>query len=198
MARTIAGRVQMAEQMMQMKVIQNPQQYFQVINTGRIDSMYEGTMDELLLIKKENEELLDGQNPLISPLDKHSEHIQEHKAVLADPDLRNDPNLVKVVMDHIEGHLNMLRTTDPALLNMVGEQALPPLQPTNNNPPGGQPTGGPNVPQPPQASLQSGSNPAAMAPPSPPQGRLPGLPKVPAGALVNPGIQQAAMGNVKG
>lgn len=210
LSRTIAGRVQMAEQMMQMKVIQNPQQYFQVINTGRIDSMYEGTMDELLLIKKENEQLLEGENPLVSPLDKHSEHIQEHKSVLADPDLRVDPNLVKTVMDHIEAHVNALRTTDPSLLQMIGEQALPPLQPNNGNPPGGQPDGqGPQ--QPPQGALQGSPNSDMMQPQGPPnqpgqsvqgpggeQAGLPAPAKVPAGLLSNPSLQQASMGNVKG
>lgn len=203
LSRTIAGRVQMAEQMMQMKVIQNPQQYFQVINTGRIDSMYEGQMDELLLIKKENEEILEGKNPLVSPLDKHSEHIQEHKAVLADPDLRNDPMLVKTAMDHIEGHLNALRNTDPSLLQMIGEQPLPPIQPQ-------MPPGGPQGPQqPPQGALQNSPNSDVM---SQDQGTQvagqgmqgPGVQnispaqpaKVPASLLANPGIQQSAMGNV--
>jgi len=209
LARTIAGRVQMAEQMMQMKIIQNPNQYFQVINTGRIDSMMEGTMDELLLIKKENEQLLDGEDPLVSPLDKHSEHIQEHKSVLADPDLRNDPNLVKKVMDHIEAHVNSLRTTDPSLLQMIGETPLPPLQPMNPNPPGGQPNMDPNQPQPPQGALQGSPNGDMMAPQQPMQAgqniqgpggenaNMPQPAKVPASLLANPAIQQSAMGNVK-
>lgn len=136
LSRTIAGRVQMAEQMMQMKLINKPEEYFQVINTGRIDSMYEGEMNELLLIKKENETMMEGENPLVSPLDKHSLHIVEHKAVLADPELRQDPNLVKSVVQHIQDHLSALRTTDPALLQIVGEQPLPPVQTPGNSVPG--------------------------------------------------------------
>jgi len=209
LSHTIAGRVQMAEQMMQMKIIKNPQQYFQVINTGKMEAMYEGEVDDLLLIKKENEELLDGKNPLVSPMDKHSVHIDEHSAVLADPDLRNDAGLVKIVMDHIEAHMNALRNTDPSLLQMRGEQALPPLQP-NNNPPGGQPNGAPPQ-QPPQGAVQNSPIPQEM---NPQAGNTvagqsmqgPGVTnvnpaqpsKVPAGLLSNPGLQQAAMGNVKG
>jgi hypothetical protein len=209
LSKTIAGRVQMAEQMMQMKIIKNPQQYFQVINTGRLDAMYEGEIDDLMLIKKENEELLEGNNPLVSPMDKHSVHIDEHSMVLADPDLRTDPNFVKIVMDHIQGHMDALRNTDPALLQMRGEQALPPLQ-NNNNPPGGQPQNGPPGGQPPQQSLTGSPMPAMM---SPAQGQTvagqsqqgpgvrninPGQPaKVPQSLLSNPALQQAAMGNVK-
>lgn len=147
LSRTIAGRVQMAEQMMQMGIIKDPEQYFQVMNTGRLDSMTEGIMSELMLIKQENEQFLDGKTPIVSPLDAHKQHIMEHKSVLADPDLRQDPDLVKNVMDHVEQHLNMLRNTDPALLQLVGEQPVPPLnpppQPQAPNGPQGMPPQGP-------------------------------------------------------
>jgi hypothetical protein len=127
LARTTAGRVQMAEQMLQMNLIKSPEQYFQVINTGKIETMFEGEMNELLLIKSENEQLLEGKEPIVSPLDKHRLHINEHKAVLSDPDLRRDPELVQIVVNHVQGHLDALRETDPALLQLVGEQPLPPI-----------------------------------------------------------------------
>jgi len=127
LSRTISGRVQMAEQMLQMNLIKSPEQYFQVMNTGKIETMFEGEMNEMLLIKSENEMMLDGKDVIVSPLDKHRLHINEHKAVLSDPDFRKDPELVRNVLDHIEKHLNSLRETDPALLQLVGEQPLPPL-----------------------------------------------------------------------
>lgn len=143
LSRTIAGRVQMAEQLLQMKLLKNPEQYMQILNTGRLDSAMEGEMSELLLIKSENEKLLDGEVPIVSPLDQHRLHISEHKAVLADPELRQDAMMVKNVMDHIESHLNMLRNTDPDLLILIGEQPLAPIggspamggtqQPTNGS-----------------------------------------------------------------
>ncbi len=194
LSRTIAGRVQMSEQLLQMGLIKNPQQYFQVMSTGRMDSMFEGEESELLLIKSENEKMLEGNNPLVSPMDKHSMHIQEHKSVLADPDLRANADLVKVVMDHIEGHLKALRETDPALLQMVGEQPLPPVDqmmaPQDQQ---GPPQGG-GQPQP-QANPGSQGNemPQIMAPqqglavpgeqmqgPNVDNIGLPGLPKPPA------------------
>ncbi len=146
LSRTIAGRVQMAEQLLQMKLLTNPQQYFQVLNTGRLDSMYEAEMDDLLLIKRENEKLSEGFNPPVSPLDKHSMHIQEHRAVLDDPDLRTNPTLKNVVMEHIQGHLDDLRRVDPALLNLIGETPLPPAAPAPSSPPGGSPAAPPGPP----------------------------------------------------
>lgn len=158
LSRTIAGRVQMAEQLLQMKLLTNPNQYFQVINTGRLDSMYEGEMDDLLLIKRENEKLSEGINPPVSPLDKHSMHIQEHRAVLDDPDLRSNETLKNTVMNHIQGHLDDLRRVDPALLNLIGEVPLPPAPNPNMGspaappgPPGGPP--GPGMPAPGQGAM---------------------------------------------
>lgn len=127
LSRTIAGRVQMAGDLLQMQAIKNPEQYFQVMNTGRLDSLYEGEMSELLSIKQENEKLIEGINPLVAPTDRHRMHILEHKSVLSNPDLRSNPELVKIAMDHIQGHLQALRETDPDLLQLVGEQPLNPI-----------------------------------------------------------------------
>lgn len=128
LSRTIAGRVQMAEQMLQMNLIKSPQQYFQVMNTGRLDSMFEGELSELMLIKSENERLMEGEDVQATALDAHRLHITEHKSVLADPDLRRDPVLTEKVFSHILQHIDLLRQTDPDLLALIGEQPLPPLQ----------------------------------------------------------------------
>lgn len=134
LSRSIAGRVEMAQQLLQMGVVKTAEQYIQVLNTGRLDAMYEGEMKESLLIQKENERLSEGTSIKVSPTDRHRLHIVEHKTILSDPDLREDDTLVKIVFDHIEQHMDALRNTDPDLLAMVGEQALQPLTPPAGNP----------------------------------------------------------------
>lgn len=221
LSHSIAGRVQIAEQMLQMKLITDPNQYFQVVNTGRLDSMFEGTMTELLLIKAENEKMMEGEAPLVAPTDKHSEHITEHKAILADPDTRQDGELVKIVMDHLEQHLNALRTTDPDLLKLCGENPLPPVQAPGGNPqgppPGAPPQGAPppgppnGQPSPPMGSLNHSSIPNTLAAPQglPMPGQqmsagpgvghpanIPHVAKVNASNLSNPSLQEAVQGNV--
>lgn len=124
LARTTAGRVQMAEQMLQMGLIKNPQEYFQVINTGSIETMYENDMTEMLLIKKENEFLMDGREVLADMLDSHTIHIMEHRTVMADPELRMNPELRMVVQQHIQEHIDYLRNADPDLLMLIGQQPL--------------------------------------------------------------------------
>jgi len=183
LSRTIAGRVQMAEQLLQMKLLTNPQQYFQVINTGRLDAMYEGQLDELLIIKRENEVMMEGTNPPVSPLDKHSMHIQEHRAVLDDPDLRGNQQLVGIVMQHIQGHLDDLRRVDPALLNIIGETPLPPVGAAGGMAP---PQGGP--PPPGHPAPGQGGNGANMAK------QQAGILGNPAAGPVSPGEKLASTG----
>lgn len=203
LSRTIAGRVQMADQMLQMKLLKSPEQYFQVLNTGRLDAVYEGEMSQLLLIKRENEQLLDGEVTKALATDSHRLHISEHSAVLADPELRKDMNLMKIVQDHIQEHLDLLRNTDPDLLMLMGEQPLAP-SPSNVAPGQGQ------APMPPQQSVQNNPMEQML---SPQQGQVvpgeqiqgPGVQniEVPAPApvnaslLPNPAIQEQTMGNVK-
>lgn len=181
LARTSAGRIQMAEQMLQMGLLKTPQQYFQILNTGSLETAYEGETDELLLIKKENEKLLDGVVPLVSPLDQHNMHINEHKAVLSDPDLRENPQLIQVVMEHVQKHMDALRNVDPQLLALVGQQSLmPPPMPGLPDMSGQIPGAGP---LPPPGPGPQGNSPVPGIMEQPQQGmpnaNLPALPELP-------------------
>lgn len=207
LSRSVAGRVQMAEQMMQMGIIKNPQQYFQVMNTGRLDSMFEGEMSELLLVKSENERLMEGQEVRSTILDDHKLHISEHKSVLADPDLRQNPDLVKLVLDHIQEHIDALRNTDPQLLQLIGQQPLQPVQGGAGMPaPGGggaapqQQLPGQGAQQDPNQMQQNPNQqqPGVVSGPGiNPNTSLPTMPQVPQEALANPEMQMQAMNNVK-
>jgi len=173
LASTTAGRVQMAEQLAQMKLLKNPSQYFQVINTGRLDAAYEGEFSELMLIKQENEALMVGDQIRATVIDQHSEHILEHKSVMADPELRKDMELVANVTAHIQEHIDFLRTTDPDLLMMIGEQPLnPPM--AQGNP--GMPQGMDN-----QQVLQGSNNSQVMGDKNmnPQPAAEPGMPEMP-------------------
>jgi hypothetical protein len=165
LSRTTAGRVEMAEQMLQMGLIKTPEQYLMVINTGKIETLTDDTVSELLNIKSENEALIDGKPVIALMTDQHSLHIKEHKGVLADPDLRQDAELVQRTLAHIQEHIDLLRNTDPQTLMMLGEQPLQPPQPPM--PPQGQ-----QGPPPPQGAPQfdpngvpQGSDPSVLAEP---------------------------------
>ena len=197
LARTTAGRVQMAEQMLQMGLIKNPKEYFEVINTGNIDTMWEGDMNEILLIKKENEILMSGKPVMAELLDQHAQHIMEHRTVMADPDLRMNPELRMVVQQHIQEHIDYLRNVDPDLLMLTGQQPLqppaPPMMPgmppmPTGMPPMG-PQGGPMGPPPPMGGPMPPMPPQAPPAPQGPvgqQGDLDVLLKQPSGMPSSP------------
>lgn len=132
LGRTIAGRMELATQMMQYQVIKNPNQLIEVLNTGKLESLTEDTQDELSLIKRENEVITDGEIPPVVVFDDHLQHIMEHRKVLQDPELRKDAELLKRATTHIQMHIDELRSADPQLLQMLGQQ---PLQPMNSQPP---------------------------------------------------------------
>lgn len=137
LAQTTAGKVQIAEQLLQMMPEQlTPQQYLNIMNTGKLDTLTDAVMDELTLVRNENERLVDGETQVLAlATDDHQLHIKEHKTVLADPDLRLDDELVARTLDHIQEHIRLLRETDPDLLVMTRQQ---PLGPAGGSPAGPQ------------------------------------------------------------
>lgn len=180
LAQTTAGRVEMASQLMQMNLIKTPEEYISVINTGKLETMTESQNKQLLLIRAENERLIDGSTSVQALLtDDHNLHIREHQAVLADPDLRLDPDLAQRAVAHLQEHLDIL--SNPALANMLlalGQNpilppAAPPQQQMGTNGPaapaeGGQPADLMSNPQAQDVSLQTqveGQIPPAATPP---------------------------------
>ncbi len=166
LTRTTAGKVNLADALAERNMIDNPDQYIQVITTGRLEPVIEGKQAELLLIKSENEELADGKPQVALITDQHAQHILEHKTVLANPEVRSseDPdaaNVVQVTLAHIQEHINLLQTGNPALLQMIHQQSMAPAFPQgapspapmmNNQAPAVQAAGAvnqPNMPSPP-------------------------------------------------
>lgn len=203
LARTIAGRVQIAEQMAQMKMIKNPQQYFQVLETGSLDSMIEGDMSDLLNIKRENELMLEGIEVFADILDQHRMHIMEHRVLINDPDLRSNPQLYTAVKNHIQEHINMLRTVDPDLLQLIGETPLAPPMIEQGMP--GTPGGAPLPPEPGQpggpmgnqdvienGQAQEVKDPSLAGAQSPADQVIDGQPSVDAALLPSPDLEPRA------
>ena len=130
LAKTTAGRVQMAEQLMQMKPDEfSIQQYAQVINTGRIDGMLESPVDQSNLIQQENERLMQGIEVPALIIDDHKEHILRHRVILNDLDIRMDEEKSAVIFKHLQEHIELARSADPAILTMTNQQQLPPVAP---------------------------------------------------------------------
>lgn len=130
LATTTAGKLSILEQLLQAQLITTPEQYLEVLQTGKLTAATEGETSELLLIRRENEKLSSGDLQIIAvATDAHSLHIKEHKSVLASPDARVDGGIVEATLAHIQEHINLLSSTDPNLLMLMGEQPLQPQAP---------------------------------------------------------------------
>ncbi len=145
LTKSIAGRTEIANQLLNAGMIQRPEQYLMVLQTGQLEPIYENETSELLLIRAENEGLSEGTPQRAVVTDNHALHIKEHKSVLASPESRLDPNIIDATTAHIQEHIMLLKTSDPALLQMLGQQSLMP--PPAPMPPGpaGAPEGVPAV-----------------------------------------------------
>lgn len=124
LTKTTSGRIELAEQMLQYQIIKDPRDMLSVLNTGNLANVTEGVSNQLMLIRAENEKLLNGEKVTAIVTDFHVKHIEEHSNVLADPEARNNPDLTAETLAHIQDHINLLRTTDPQLLMLLGQQPL--------------------------------------------------------------------------
>lgn len=163
LSQTHAGRSQIANDLLQYNMIKSPSEYLTVLTTGRLDVMTDSTTRHSDLVRSENEKMMLGIAVRALALDDHILHIKEHQAVIADPDLR-EGEVADLVYQHILEHVDLLKNTDPGLLNILGMQSLaqPQMPPP---PPGGEamppeqgpmspapgPTSAPNLPEVPVA-----------------------------------------------
>jgi len=129
MAATAAGRVQMAQDLLNTGLIKDVKSYLQVIETGSFQALLNDEMVELDLIEAENDDLREGKQVIATALDDHSQHILNHRGLIANPNIRRDGAIVAVVLAHIEEHLNLYKNTDPMLLSISATGKLPPVQP---------------------------------------------------------------------
>mgnify|MGYP001766170628 CR=1 FL=1 len=135
MSKTIAGRINMADNLLQYGEI-TPKQYMNVVNTGNLETATDATTTAEMAIKKENEMMMDGEEVAVLYFEDHMQHIQGHKQIVSDPELKRNPELVRLIGEHIQEHVRLLRETDPDLLMTLGQQ---PLRPQGAPPPQGQP-----------------------------------------------------------
>jgi hypothetical protein len=128
--RTTAGKVQIADSLLEKGMIKTPQQYLQVMETGNLDPLVEGPEAELDLIRGENELMMDGQFEKVRVVvgDSHLLHVQEHRCLLSNPLVRSDENIVAQILAHIQEHKEIYETQDPFWAQISGEPPSPQSQ----------------------------------------------------------------------
>ena len=114
----------MAQNLLQNGLVKTPEQFIQVMQTGRLEPVIEGEQAEIMLIKDENEHLMDGKEIMAISTDDHIKHIKEHKVVLASIEARKNDTIVPATLAHIQEHIELLKTTDPGLLAVLDQPAM--------------------------------------------------------------------------
>lgn len=122
---TLAGRLEIADKLLQTGLIENVESYFQVLEGDKPSKMYEKELSEQDLIDRENESLISNKPVVALSTDDHPKHMACHARLLNDPELRLNDNRVKPILDHLMEHFDLAKKTDPGLMAMVQTGKIP-------------------------------------------------------------------------
>jgi len=163
--RTVAGKFDIATQLLERGLIKDVNAYYQVLETGRLEPVTDPARRGAMRVRDENELRMRGPAltptgkfdpitgmplnevqgcPVVITQDPHA-HIAGHASVLDSADALANPAVVNAVTEHILEHLRVWQSADPNLMQllgfpvfgMVGAEAGPP-------PKGGDPAKGAN------------------------------------------------------
>ncbi len=151
MQQTDAGKYEIATTALKEQWAKTPEQFQTVMDTGRLDALTQDLSNELILINSENEALGKGEEVPVMLDDDHALHLKVHKAVTSSLTARRDPKVIEATQAHQDHHIRILRETDPAILQLLGQQPAAPPQPQGGPPPA-EPEGA--QPKPPQELQQ--------------------------------------------
>lgn len=134
-AKTTAGRIELAERLMQGQYqdgrpwISQPEEYLTVLQTGNLEPMLEGPTKDLMYVREENEVLLQGGQVEVLDTDNHDLHIREHSAILSDIEIRRDASKYRNVYAHVLTHVQKISDPNIAQLQfLLGRKVpLPPM-----------------------------------------------------------------------
>lgn len=128
------GRQKIAEDYMKIGLIQTPEQYDAVMVYGSLDPIRDKSLTKENLVSWENQQMRQGQGVYALATDDHAYHIYKHTILENDPEIRRRPELLKIIDDHKQEHLNLSRTVDVGLYAMA--QTGKNLPPDQNTPTG--------------------------------------------------------------
>jgi hypothetical protein len=178
LSQNASGRLTIAKDLLQGQLVKTPEQYIQVLTSGKLEPLTRSVSDELLLIRGENEVMAVGDNPPVLYVDDHMLHVREHRSILANMEARKNAQIIEAVMTHIKEHEQVYYTTEPALLLLLGQRppaAPPPPDLGGGGPPPGPGGPPPSPPGPPGAASKMPGNPAVGG--APPEARMPTNPQ---------------------
>ncbi len=116
---TLAGRMELAEKMTASGLVKSPQEYLSIMEGEDPERMSDTERSENDLYEQENERLMEGEQVVALATDDHATHIRAHAGLLNDPMVRLESDKLEAILEHINEHAELAKTTDPFLTAMV-------------------------------------------------------------------------------
>lgn len=164
---TMAGRMELLQTMIQMNAIP-ADKIDDFLRTGNLASLTEDAFSASIYVKEENEMLRRGKAPVAFIYDNHPAHIDDHLSLINSEEVRNNPEMLQMVLTHVQEHKDLWKSLPPEDAQMIVHiEPWPMPMPEQGPPPpdqGPPPPGGPgpqgNGPAPKVmgASLPTGNN----------------------------------------
>jgi hypothetical protein len=122
---TLAGRVEIADKVLQQGLVTNLKGYFAVLEGAEPEELYKNELSQDDLVNRENESLLNGEPVRVLNIDDHAYHIMMHSIPLNDPKVRMNMQLADRYLMHILEHDEEARKIDPFFAAMVSTGKMP-------------------------------------------------------------------------
>jgi hypothetical protein len=154
LAKNLAGKLEIANNLLQAQMLKTPADYMEVIQTGTLTPILESATAQEAFIRMENEALSDGMEQRALAFDNHQLHISEHLILTFRPDIRANSDILALVLKHIEEHTDALESMalqNPMNLSIALQQPLQLPQPNPDSGFGGPAQGAPPGGEPPKA-----------------------------------------------
>lgn len=127
-SKTTAGKIAIADNLLKAGMVETPQEYITLVETGQMEPMTRNSIMENELIQQENQWLLEMKAPRALRTDRHDQHIQEHTTILSSPESRMNAELVMAVDAHIREHEQLklqMQMQDPMFLASTQQAPSP-------------------------------------------------------------------------
>jgi len=128
--KTFAGKLAIAKDLLQNGAIKDPREFINLVNTGNLDSTIDPDTYDFFLIQEENEMIMAGQLPMVSPTDYIAAHGYHHSVLLASPQARSNPVLTNMALQHCGEHAMMAGfIIPPPMVPILDEKGFPVIGP---------------------------------------------------------------------
>lgn len=127
LSKTLAGKLEIANNLLNQGGFSSPQEYLEVLHTGSLSPVLENKTAEEAFIRYENDQLAKGKPVQMLATDNHAKHIVGHRLETFRPEIRQSSALLGGFIAHLQEHIDQLEQMaqgNPLLLAVAQEQPL--------------------------------------------------------------------------